>query len=174
MFANPWFLLAAVLAVGGAGLAGELHGRSAQKTADFAAAAQQALVDADRTADAVKRATDAARAAERQSALSDAAASAAFQKSLKERSDAKDRVIADLRTGARGLYVRADCPKTGDGRLSDPATAAGRRDGTEIVRLSIETGSDLEHLAIDADAVADQLRACQVILARDRKVVSDQ
>lgn len=168
MFSSPYFLLAVVLAIGGAGVAGELHGRGAQRTADFAAAAQQALVDADRTAEAVKRATDAARATERAAALSDAAASAALQQSLTEQAHAKDRVISELRTGARGLYVRARCAKTGDGGLPGVAAGPGGRDDAQVVRLSAETGSDLESLAIDADAVADQLRACQVILRADR------
>ena len=89
-----------------------------------------------------------------------------------------ERATNDARLKADAAAVRA-----GDLRLSIPASlvcpdgdftgpprpTASRSDGAARVELPQQITLDLLELAHDADAVADQLRACQTVVLNDRK-----
>jgi len=94
--------------------------------------------------------------------------SAEYQQSLKENTDAKDRLIADLRAGNRKLSVPAACPAPGENTLSSAGPGTGGGDATARAELSQEASGFLVELAAEADEVVLQLTACQGIVIADR------
>lgn len=95
----------------------------------------------------------------------------------KEKADNAKRKKADAdaaRAGGLVLRVPASvCGGTDGDRGAAPAlgTAAPVRDGGPTVELPRQVTADLFDLANDADAVADQLRACQQVVLKDRTAV---
>lgn len=95
-----------------------------------------------------------------------AALNEAHQKQLKERDNEKAAALRDAR--ARGMFVNARCQ--GDpGSPAAPAATASGSDGSTRVRLSDPDAEFLVAFASDADAVADQLRACQSVISAYRE-----
>lgn len=89
----------------------------------------------------------------------------------KELANAKlkhDKDVADAVSGALSLRIPAPaCAGSGDLSGSPAAPAAG--DAAATVELPRSLTSDLFSFANDADAVADQLTACQQVILSDRK-----
>lgn len=80
----------------------------------------------------------------------------------------KNRDTADALNGTLGLRIRAACPgadRSGPGQAG-PATAGG--DGAQTIELPRALTASLYGIVNDADAVADQLRACQRVISADR------
>lgn len=111
----------------------------------------------------------AARTAERDHAMRLAAVSAQYQEDLKHAQARKDRVIADLRTGAQRLRIPvAGAGCAGAGGMPETGPATGGRDGGTTAELSQPAAEFLVGLASDADQVAEQLKACQALVREDR------
>lgn len=110
------------------------------------------------------------RASERKSAQDLADASAAYQRGIRDVELRKDHVIAGMRAELIRLrdpgrhYYGIGTPK------SPPGTAAAGCDGGGGAELSIEFSEFLIGAFSRADKVARQLKACQVILVKDREV----
>jgi hypothetical protein len=121
-------------------------------------------------ADAARQIDDAAKAAAARTqagAVAIADVSAWYQGKLKEKDRAKDRAVSDALAG--GLFVDAKCPSAAVG-VPNAATPESGRDGGTRVRLSDEASVFLVGEATRADKIADQLSACQLQLAIDRRV----
>lgn len=112
-----------------------------------------------------------ARQLEREHAAAMTQASATYQESMQHEKATRDRVIADLRSGA--LRLRVDLASR-QGAAGDPAgatgAAAGRCDGEARAELSVSASEFLVGLAAEADAVVHQLAACQAVVIADRKI----
>ena len=118
----------------------------------------------------IKELEDQARAREREHAQDMAAASAKYQEDLKHEKAAKDRVIADLRSGALRLRIPVTCPNAAGGSgTAAPGSGTVGRDGETRAELSVEASEFLVGLASEADEVVHQLTACQVVVSADRK-----
>ncbi|MDQ5980474.1 MAG: prophage endopeptidase [Verrucomicrobiota bacterium] len=98
----------------------------------------------------------------------------------KEKADNAKRKKADAdaaRAGGLVLRVPASvCGGTDGDRGAAPAlgSTASVRDGGATVELPRQVTADLFDLANDADAVADQLRACQQVVLKDRAAAPNQ
>ena len=126
----------------------------------------------------IKELEDQARAREREHAQDMAAASAKYQEDLKHEKAAKDRAVADLRSGALRLRIPLafpSCPDGagGSGRAAPGPSTAGR-DGEARAELSVQASEFLVGLASEADEVVHQLTACQAVVIADRKQQGEQ
>ncbi|MRD73317.1 hypothetical protein HCX48_00365 [Rhodocyclus tenuis] len=125
----------------------------------------------------IKELEERARAQEREHAQDMAAASATYQEDLKHEKAAKDRAVADLRSGAlrlRDPFVAA-CPDAAAGGGAGPAGAgSGGGDGEARAELSVEASEFLVSLASEADEVVHQLTACQSVVEADRKIYRER
>lgn len=111
-----------------------------------------------------------ARDRERKHAEDIALISAQYQEDLRRVELKKDRVIADLRSGAQRLRIPIATNQTACSGISTEAFAsASRRDDAPRAELSEEAAEFLVGLASEADEVVHQLTACQQILLEDRK-----
>jgi hypothetical protein len=122
---------------------------------------------------AVKAAGDRVIAAERETAKTLADVSARYQARLKEKDFEKERAISTATAVAGGLWV-------GTIRQPDPATAgsptstsACRCDGGTRSRLSGKASEFFIGEASRADKIVEQLKACQAVVAADRKQPGD-
>lgn len=122
----------------------------------------------------IKELEDLARAKERQHAQDMAAASAQYQEDLKHEKAAKDRAVADLRSGALRLRIPVACPEgAGGSGATAPGPGAGRRDGETRAELSVPAAEFLVGLASEADEVVRQLAACQRVIEKDSQYQGD-
>lgn len=123
----------------------------------------------------IKTLEEKARATEHQHGQDMAAASAQYQKDLTHEKATRDRVIADLRSGALRLRVPVTCAisTAGDSTAAAGASAAGR-DGETRAELSGAAAEFLVGLASEADEVVHQLTACQAVVTADRKQQGEQ
>ena len=111
-----------------------------------------------------------ARDREARQALALAEASADYQKRIADEKKKRDAAVAAARAGALvlrdpGRPVGA-CPDRGEAPGA-PAGTVGR-DGAAGGELSREAAAFLLELAGEADAVAEQLTACQAVVKADR------
>ena len=114
-------------------------------------------------------------AREREHAADMAKASATYQENLQHEKAARDRTIADLRSGALRLRIALASRQTAPGGSSGEAGATpGRCDGETRAELSREASEFLVGLASEADDVVHQLTACQVVVVADRKQHGEQ
>jgi len=121
--------------------------------------------------DAEKKAIDASEAKARETEAGHAKALALLQTSYqKEIADAKsqrDKDVAAARSGALKLRFAASSPGASDDSKG-PGSPVGS-DAAAPIELPPAIAGDLFALADDADATADQLRACQAVIISDRK-----
>jgi len=109
------------------------------------------------------------RAEETQHAADLASISANYQARLQDEQVKNDHVIADLRAGIVSLRYNAPAASASDcDHLSETPAGSGIGHETAIRRIPPKIAADLYGLAADADAIADQLRACQAIVTSDR------
>lgn len=106
-------------------------------------------------------ADERARDLDRENAAALADIDTAYQRGLNDANAQTERTIADLRAGA--LRLRRELAASAC-RVSGAADSAGRGDGGAKPELWREAQEDLVRLAADADAVVDQLSACQGLL----------
>lgn len=106
-----------------------------------------------------------ARAAEQASAKRLAAVSADYQRKLTDAANENDRIRRALASGELRLRLPAvqSTDSAGSAR-SEAATGACGRDDTASGELPRTIALDLWQLAADADAVAEQLAACQAVI----------
>lgn len=123
----------------------------------------------------IKELEDQARAREREHAQDMAAASAKYQEDLKHEKAAKDRAVADLRSGALRLRIPVTCPDgAGGSGTAAPGPGTVGRDGEARAELSVQASEFLVGLASEADEVVHQLTACQAVVTADRKQQGEQ
>lgn len=110
-----------------------------------------------------------ARTAEQASAEALANIDSAYQQGRADAQADTARTIADLHSGAIGLRERFTCPNTAQASgLPKASTSTGQRDAASAGGLRAEDARFLVQLADQADQVAQQLKACQAIVTRDR------
>ena len=168
---SPLILYVVIAAVGLALLAGSyLKGRGDGKAMTEAVWQKREAEINAATATKIREREAQVRADERDKANAQAKISADLQRKLKETSNAKDRVIADLRSGARRLSIPAACPATGGSAMPSAAATASGRDGETRADLSEHAARFLVDLASRADEVVAQLTACQAVILADRNI----
>lgn len=162
---NPWVILAAVVALGGALWGAYIYGTSVGKAkSDVAWQKRELAINAESTTK-LNAANARVLAAERKSAGDLAAISSAYQQKLLEKDHEKDRAIASAR--ANGLFVNTKRPSCRD-TVPEVGTSTGGRDGDTRSELSEEASAYFIAEAVRADKIVEQLQACQAIVAADR------
>lgn len=168
---NPWLLLAVVIVFGASNAGSYWYGTNVgaegervewqKRENQELAAANKRIVDL----------TETVRAKESMHAVELANISAQYQKELQDEKSKADRVIADVRAGARKLRipVASTYQACGSGEAGKAPAAPFRRDGEARAELSASASSFLIGLANEADQVVRQLTACQAIIMQDRK-----
>ncbi|WP_416242773.1 lysis system i-spanin subunit Rz [Azospira sp. APE16] len=125
--------------------------------------------------DRIKELEDNYRAKEREHAQDMATALAKYQEDLKHEKAAKDRAIADIRSGDLRLRIPVACPEgAGGSTTAAPGPGAIGRDGETRAELSVQASEFLIGLASEADEVVLQLTACQAVVIADRKQQGEQ
>lgn len=125
--------------------------------------------------DRIKELEDNYRAKEREHAQDMATASAKYQEDLKHEKAAKDRAVADLRSGALRLRIPVTCPEgAGGSTTAAPGTSTTGRDGETRAELSVQASEFFVGLTSEADEVVLQLTACQAVVIADRKQQGEQ
>lgn len=152
--------LVVLVAIIGAGFFGYRTGTKVER-ADWQE--REIVINAEHAAK-LQAATERARAVERAAIERYSQVDADYQRRLKEVSREKDRALAGVRAGAIRLSIPAECPGSRDS-VPNPAPAPGERDGGTRARLSDSAAQFLVSLASEADAVVEQLRACQAVLS---------
>lgn len=136
-------------------------------------AAHAATLDTlDRTnRDALQAATDNARAIEQRYTAQMAALDLKHTQELQNAQDRTEADIAAVRAGELRLRNRFTCDNTASpgGGVPPAGAGSGLGDATRGTGLQPADGEFLIRLAGRADAVVLQLRACQAIVAGDRK-----
>lgn len=146
-------------------------GEKAERTA-WLARENTALIKANAR---IKELEDQTRAREREHAQDMAAASAKYQEDLTHEKAAKNRAVADLRSGALRLRIPVTCPDGAGGSGSAPlGPGTAGRDGEARAELSVQASEFLVGLASEADEVVHQLTACQAVVTADRKQQGEQ
>ncbi len=120
----------------------------------------------DKEQEAIDKAKAAAKATEAAHAKELGTIRTKYQKEVADAKSKKDRDVDGARSGDLSLRVPSGCPSAAN--VSGAATGPSRGDGPSTVELPRETTASLYSLANDADAVADQLRACQTVTQSDR------
>lgn len=103
--------------------------------------------------------------AERQAAID-----ATYQENLRVSNNERDRALADLAAGRIRLRNLAAALQARERGASEAAPGAGEHHGAEGAGLSDETSRYLVGEAARADAVVEQLTACQALVKSDRSV----
>lgn len=157
--------VAIAVSVGGAYLKGRFDGRDLERVAWQA----RELEEVTRANAAIAFLNEAYRKLEARSVAATTAASTKYQKELRNVRVKKDRVIADLRSGALRLRVPVtSCQDSDRGRTPPPGAPTGGRDAAPRAELSETAARFLTELAAEADEVVLQLQACQAIVRADR------
>lgn len=166
---NPYIYLGAVLvwlaSLTGVGAWQRHDGRVAERTAwQGRETAQLAAAN-----ESIHTLTTAARNAEKASALAMAEVGTSYERKLSNATQQRAADRAALAAGALRLYDRAT-PRLNPDQCHLPGTgpASGLRDGGAPGELSPAASGFLLALAGDADAVAEQLAACQQVIVRMR------
>ncbi len=116
--------------------------------------------------EAIDKAKAAAKATEAAHAKELGVIQTKYHKEIADAKTQRDRDVANARSGSLSLRVPSRCPSAAD--VSGAPNAAGRGDGAQTVELPREVTASLFSIANDANAVADQLRACQAVIQSDR------
>jgi hypothetical protein len=91
------------------------------------------------------------------------------QEAMQNEITSRDRTIADLRTGAVRLRDKfTTCQRATAGTAGAAGASTGKCDAAASIELQKADAEFLIGLASDADQVADQLRACQGVVRKDR------
>ena len=150
------------------------HGRRTER-AEWLARDNVALKQANTR---IQQLEEQGRVKERQHAQDMAVAEADYQEGLKHERAAKDRVIADLRSGALRLRVAVTEANNTDNNSGNAAATLGTGtaggDGAARAELSDAAAEFLVGLAGEADEVTRQLSACQAVVVADRKPQGEQ
>lgn len=168
---NPYAILAACLAWAGtlAAVGGWQHhaGRTTER-----AEWQDREIGELRTANQkILDITTAARRAEHENAAALAAVATDYERKLDAAKDRHARDIAAVRSGALRLRDPHSAGLPACGSAAAPVgTGAGGRDGPAPGELSEAAAGFLLQLTDDADAVAEQLAACQRVVIEDRRL----
>ena len=152
--------IAWVVSLGLAGYTGYDYGSS---SVEARWQAREVQVNAEHSAK-LQAATERAREVERAANERYATVDASYQKRLQEVNRAKTAALDALGRAGR-LSIPAECPSSGSAMPGTPA-AASIGNGGARARLSDSAARFLVGLASEADAVVEQLRACQAVLAR--------
>lgn len=167
-------LILAVAALAGALLGGWSLDRAGYRRGVLAAELRYAARDADAAREAAVRIhtlQSQARAAEQAAAQRLAAVSTDYQRRLANAATENERMRRALAAGDLRLrFPRAE-PGPADGArggTAETGTAAAGCNGPEAGELPRAVALDLWQLAADADAVAEQLAACQAVIRADR------
>ncbi len=118
--------------------------------------------------EAIEKAKAEAKATEEAHAKALGVIQTKYQKEIADAKSQRDRDVANARSGSLSLRVPARCPSAAD--VSGAASPAPGGDGSATVELPRETTASLFSIANDANAVADQLRACQAVIQSDRSI----
>ncbi len=137
----------------------------------ISAAVDKAVLERDdqwraKETEAIDKAKAAAKATEAAHAKELGGIRTKYQKEVADAKSKHDSDVANARSGDLGLRVPSNCPSAAD--VSGAAAGSARGDGSSTVELPRETTASLYSLANDANAVADQLRACQAVIQSDR------
>lgn len=170
--AKPWWLRAlpyvAVVtwvAVSGFGL--YHHGYDVAATKYNGIISEANKVHADELISLQRQVADAEHAAQAQAAAIDQH----YQEAIANEKQSTDRTINDLRTGAISLRKRLAAITITAAGMPCTATSAGCGDGAATVGLQAEDAALLVRLSAEADAIVQQLNACQAVVRADRAVV---
>jgi prophage endopeptidase len=142
----------------------EYTGRISQIEAD--AATKLAKANADLASMQAKY-----RAQERDNTENMSAVDAAHQQAIHDTKITFENTIAGLRAGTirlRGNLAASEFAAAGSS-LPSTGTGTGQRDAAKGVGLQQADAELVLRIASEADAVADQLRACQAVVRADRK-----
>ncbi len=91
-----------------------------------------------------------------------------YQRDIANAKVQHDKDVASANSGDLQLRIPAAlCGSSGDG--AKVAGSSSGSDGPETIQLPPTLTGDLFALADDADAIADQLTACQAVITSDRK-----
>lgn len=166
-------LILAVAALAGALVGGWSLDRAAYKRGVAAVEARYAARDAEAARQAAQRVDELqaqARAAEQAAAARLAAVSTDYQRRLASAATENDRMRRALAAGdVRLRFPRTEPAADGPrGAAAETGAAAAGCHGPEAGQLPRAVALDLWQLAADADAVAEQLAACQAVLRGDR------
>jgi hypothetical protein len=118
-----------------------------------------------RAAEEIADANDQVRAIEQQAGRNLSAITVSYETQLRKITDEKNTTLRDTRNS--GLFINAKCPSDKDTMPSSSATASGS-DAETRVRLPDALAESLISLASEADAVTEQLTACQALVNADR------
>ena len=167
---NPytWIIGALVLAfVGGSAyVSGRMDGKKIERSA-WTTKELKATQDA---ADAIAKAHDEVQIAEQKHAQELQDVSITYQKELNNVSAKKDATIAALRTGAIRLRDPGTRYTLGANTLPNAGASARGCNGKAVSQLSDELAEFLTTEASRADAIVDQLTACQKVVVKDREL----
>lgn len=174
---NPWVILAAVVALGGALTGTFFYGSSVGEAKAEAKWQKRELAINAESEKKIAAANARVLDAERKSADSMASVSKAYQEKLLENENAKDRAIARIRAGSVRLRDPAAIGESCRNTLPSTGPAPSGRDGETRAELPVETvgvlsGGASEFLigeASRADKIVEQLTSCQAIVEAYRR-----
>jgi prophage endopeptidase len=93
-----------------------------------------------------------------------------YQEVIQNEKQSADSIIADLRSGTIGLRKRLAAVSVSSSGVPCTAAGAGCGDDEATVGLQVADAQLLVRLAAEADAIVDQLNACQAVVKADRTV----
>ena len=166
MIANPWVIVAALIALAASGAGGGYVGwkmRDADAEKDRVAWERAMKDEAVQAGNEIDKAQRAARAAEQQAAMEAATDAAHYQKVIDDAHALRDRDVAAARAGALRMHVPGGCRPVqadGGGGGAAPPSRPGS-DGAADAELPAAVAGDLAGLMDDADAIVRQLTAAQ-------------
>lgn len=170
MLTNPWILLGLVLAWIGSVAGVGWWQNDAGSTAERVIWQEREMKALAKSNKAIQEANDAARETEREHATAMDGIAKDYERRLKDAKDQKDRDVAAAYSGAIGLRIPRALPgAAGTGEAAHAASSPGQCDVGAQAELPREAAANLLAIANDADAVTDQLAACQAIILQDRQ-----
>lgn len=119
------------------------------------------------TAKLIQDRTDAVRKQEREKADNLADIAAHYEERLHETTITLDAALADART--RRLSIPATCAPASGNAARGIAAAPGVSDGQARTYLPDSIAESLLRIGAEADAVVNQLTACQQVILEDRR-----
>ena len=166
---NPWILLAFVLALIAAGLGGEYDGNARGVNSErvaWQAKANKEMTDANAK---ILQLENDARAKEQAHAAALDNIATNYEQELQHAENTRKADVAAARSGALRLRdPGATAQQTCGSATGQAATSAGGRDGQAGGYLSAGATEFLFEQADSADAIVQQLGACQAVIVSDR------
>lgn len=114
-------------------------------------------------------AKEAVRAKESLNAVNQAAIDNKLMENHQSEQAAYEKTIADLKSGINRMRLITGKPETDHG-MPETGTSISGNNETCSIRLPATIAEPIIGIGSEANAVADQLRACQALLTEDRKV----